>query len=135
MNAYSKKSLIVAIVASLSVAAASAMAQSYLDGSSKMRGDYGQVSHSIMTTRPTYTATAPTQSRSFSYEPSQAAPAPAADGCGCGGASSDKTATPAPTARKDAGTRSFSYEPSMRTNAAPAARPQTPAYLVPKALR
>jgi hypothetical protein len=137
MNTCFKNSLIVAVVASLSLAT-SAMAQSYLDGSSKMRGDYGQMSRSVMTSRPTYTATAPAQTRSFSYEPSQSTPAPApvANGCGCGGASSDQAATPAPTAQRDTGTvRSFSYEPSIRVNSAPAARAQTPAYLVPKSLR
>jgi len=145
MNTCFKKSLIVAIVASLSVAAASAMAQSYLDGSSKMRGDYGQMSRSVVTSRPTYTATAPTQTRSFSYEPSQAAPAPAPaeSGCGCGGcgcgcaaAPNAPAAAPAPTAQRDAGTvRSFSYEPPARTNSAPAARAATPLYLVPKSMR
>jgi len=134
MNTYVKKSLVSAAAAGLSiVVGGSAMAQSYLDGSSKMRGDYGQMSRSVMS-RPTYQATAPAQTRSFSYEPSQSTPAPAANGCG--GASNDKAAAPAPTARSDAGTvRSFSYEPSMRANSAPAARPQTPAYLVPKSLR
>src|SRR5215471_21414426 len=104
MNTCFKKSLIVAIVASLSVVAiGSALAQSYLDGSSKMRGDYGQMSRRITTSRPTYTATAPTQTRSFSYEPSRAAPAPApaASGSGGGSAPSAATTAPAPTAQRD----------------------------------
>jgi hypothetical protein len=120
------------------VASGNAMAQSYLDGSAKMRGDYGQMSRRVITSRPAYTATAPSQTRSFSYEPSQAAPAPApaTSGYGGGNVASSATAAPAPTAQKDAGTvRSFSYEPSMRANSAPPARAQTPLYLVPKTMR
>ena len=140
MKASFKYGSIAAAAVGLSIVAGSAMAQSYLDGSAKMRGDYGQMSRSIVTTRPTYTATAPAQTRSFSYEPSQSAPAPAPAaggcGCGCGGPASDQAAAPAPTAQRDTGTvRSFSYEPTMRVNSAPAGRPQTPAYLVPKTLR
>lgn len=139
MNAFFKKSLTVAVVSGLSIfGIASAMAQSYLNAGSKMRGDYGQMSRSVTPMRPTYQATAPAQTRSFSYEPSQGAPAPAASGCGCGAVSSAPAAAPAPapTARSDSGTlRSFSYEPSMRTNSAPMSRAQTPLYLVPKSQR
>lgn len=141
MNTCFKNGLIVAVAASLSVlATGSAMAQSYLNGSSKMRGDYGQMPRSASTARPMYQATTPSGERSFSYEPSQAAPAPApaANGCGCGSAPSTATAAPAPMAQSQTqSTRSFSYEPSTRAGvASPMVRgAQTPAYLVPKSLR
>jgi len=136
MNTSIKYGLIAA--AGLSIVAGSAMAQSYLDGSAKMRGDYGQLSRRAITSQPAYTATAPAQTRSFSYEPSQGtpAPAPAAGVGGYGNAPSRATTAPAPTTQRDTGTtRSFSYEPSMRANSAPAARAQTPLYLVPKSMR
>jgi hypothetical protein len=141
MNANYRKLLAVLVgLALFAIAAEVASAQSWLDGSSKMRGDYGQMSRSVVTARPMYQATAPNGQRSFSYEPAQAAsaPAPAANGCDCGSAPSAATAAPAPMAQTQTqSTRSFSYEPSTRAGvASPMVRgAQTPAYLVPKSLR
>src|SRR5260221_12560355 len=94
MNARFKNGLIVAVVTGLSIAGVgNAMAQSYLDGSAKARGDYGQMSRNQSS--PMYRYSAPSQ-RSFSYEPAQPAPSAAqpsqlAGGCDCGIAESGIT--------------------------------------------
>jgi hypothetical protein len=133
MNARFTKVLMLFGVVGL-FASTNTMAQSYLDGSSKMRGDYGQMS------RPVYRQAAPMIAernaagtpRNFSYEPSQAAPVNG--GCGCGAAPSAPTAAPAPIAQGPTQTyRAYSYEPSGRANSAIGS--QTPLYLVPKSQR
>ncbi|HEY2827742.1 MAG TPA: hypothetical protein VGJ04_09105 [Pirellulales bacterium] len=135
MNTRYSMGLIAAVVTGLSVVGiGSAMAQSYLDGSAKARGDYGQTSHSQ--TSPMYRYSTPTQ-RTFSYEPapSTAQPAQPAGGCGSGTASSGTSAANNPPAAPQGGVaqrgtqtnRSYSYEPgtssgtmrSSRSNAAP----------------
>ena len=68
MNTCFTKVSMLALVAGIFISS-SAMAQSYLDGSSKMRGDYGQMSRSQ--SGMSYRATVPNVQRSFSYEPSQ----------------------------------------------------------------
>jgi hypothetical protein len=118
-------------------------AQSWLDASSKMRGDYGQAGASrsyggSTVYRAPVIASAPAATRSFSYEPSAATPAPAASTAKKAPATDTVKKVPESTKRVDTTkkapttTRSFSYEPSY---SAPAARSQTPLYLVPKSLR
>ncbi len=142
MNANYRKLLTVSVVAGLvALAAEIASAQSWLDASSKVRGNYGQAGASSVggtVYRAPVIARAPVATRSFSYEPSAATPAPAASTAKKAPATDTvkkvldttkkvETAKKAPTT-----TRSFSYEPSY---SAPAARSQTPLYLVPKSLR
>jgi hypothetical protein len=143
MNANYRKLLTVSVVAGLvALAAEIASAQSWLDASSKVRGNYGQAGASSVGGGTVYRAPviarAPVATRSFSYEPSAATPAPAASTAKKAPATDTvkkvldttkkvETAKKAPTT-----TRSFSYEPSY---SAPAARSQTPLYLVPKSLR
>ena len=149
MNASFKKSLIVVAVATLSlVFVASLWAQSYLDGSSKARGDYGQMSRSWST--PSYRVTTP--SRSFSYEPAPAVKTDKSDSTKVKSNASPKAsdnstakakdntsananAAPNATAQRNSqSTRQFSYEPSMGvTNSRRSS--STPLYLVPKTLR
>ncbi|HEY2827129.1 MAG TPA: hypothetical protein VGJ04_05970 [Pirellulales bacterium] len=140
MNANLKRSsIIVAVVAVSSVFVVSSWAQSYLDGSAKARGDYGQLSRiSRSSAQPMLRATAPSVTRSFSYEP---APAVKTDKAGKGADTNDKAKTDssakaAPNAAASTqSARSYSYEPSMGSASASAARSQTPLYLVPKSLR
>jgi hypothetical protein len=146
MNTRFKNGLIVAVVAGFSLAGVGqAMPQSYLDGSAKMRGDYGQMSRSQSS--PMYRYTAPSQQRSFSYEPAQQAPsaaqpAPTNGGCGCGTADSGKTAASNQPAagqgsvaqRSTQTNRSFSYEPgTTSSNGAMRNRSSsTPLWALPK---
>jgi len=134
MNANYRKLLVVSAgLALFAIAAEVASAQSWLDASSKMRGNYGQAGASSSFSggtvyRAPVIARAPAATRSFSYDPAAAAgtvkKAPAA---------TKKTETAkTEVAKKAPVTRSFSYEPSY---SAPAARLQTPLYLVPKSLR
>ena len=122
MNTRFKNGLIVAVVAGLSMAGVgSAMAQSYLDGSAKMRGDYGQMSRSQAS--PTYRATAPSQ-RSFSYEPTPSAAQPAPT----------QPATPqSSVAQKGTQTyRSYSYEPGTPSSSMRSRSNSTPLWALPK---
>src|SRR5262245_19954184 len=151
MNAIYRKLLTASVAAGLvALAAEVASAQSWLDASSKMRGNYGQAGASSVSGGTVYRAPviarAPATTRSFSYEPAQAT-----GGCGSAPAPAASTATKAPatdtvkkapdnkkveTAKKaPTTTRTFSYEPSVRSYSAPATRSQTPLYLVPKSLR
>jgi hypothetical protein len=144
MNANYRKLLTVSVVAGLvALAAEMANAQSWLDASSKMRGNYGQAgaSSSIsggMVYRAPVIARASAATRSFSYEPSAATPAPAASTAKKAPATDTVKKVPDTTKKVETAkkapttTRSFSYEPSY---SAPAARSQTPLYLVPKTLR
>ncbi len=111
MNTCFKRGLVLAVITSLSaISVNSAMAQSYLDGSAKARGDYGQMSRSSVS--PMYRATAPIQERSFSYEPapSAAQPSQTTDGCGCGNSDSGKTAATKSTDRSARQCRSKRHE-------------------------
>src|SRR5262245_12163572 len=158
MNANYRKLLTVSVVAGLvALAAEMASAQSWLDASSKMRGNYGQAGASSSVSggtvyRAPVIARAPAATRSFSYEPSQAT-----GGCGSVPVPAASTATKAPatdtlkkapdtkkvdTAKKvetaknaPTTTLTFSYQPSVRSYSAPATRSQTPLYLIPKSLR
>jgi len=140
MNANLKRSLIiVAVVAVSSVFVASSWAQSYLDGSAKARGDYGQLSRiSRSYSQPMLRATASSATRSFSYEP---APAVKTDKAGKGADTNAKSKSDSSTkaalnaAANTQSTRSYSYEPSMGTTSTPIARSQATLYLVPKSLR
>src|SRR5262245_22711054 len=155
MNANYRKLLTVSVVAGLvALAAEMASAQSWLDASSKMRGNYGQAGASSSVGggtvyRAPVIASAPAATRSFSYEPSQATggcgsaatPAPAASTAKKAPATDTVKKVPDTTKKVEtakkapATTRSYSYEPSVRSYSAPAARSQTPLYLVPKRLR
>ncbi|HZZ26652.1 MAG TPA: hypothetical protein VFE46_01490 [Pirellulales bacterium] len=105
MNTHFKNGLMVAVVTGLSITAiGSAMAQSYMDGSSKMRGDYGQMSRSQL--RPTYQAAAPAQQRSFSYEPTPVTAQPTQPGSAQGSVAQRSTQT----------YRAYSYEPNAGTS-------------------
>jgi hypothetical protein len=132
-------------------------AQSYLDGSAKARGNFGQAGASS-TWNGGYSYRAPAsaivrqQSAPSTVAKTPAAPAPNAvakapekadtrtfsyepQASGCGSANGAATSAPNATAKKDNGTtRSYSYEPAERTNSAPRSS-QTPLYLVPKTLR
>ena len=142
MNTCFKKGLFVAVVAGLSIAGiGSAMAQSYLDGSAKARGDYGQMSRNQ--SRPMYQATAPTQQRSFSYEPAPATAQPSqpTGGCGYGNAESGKTIASSQPANPQGGVaqrdtrtyRSYSYEPGTTSSGTMRNRSNsTPLYALPK---
>jgi hypothetical protein len=144
MNANYRKLLTVSVVAGLvALAVEMASAQSWLDASSKMRGNFGQAGASSSVGggtvyRAPVTASAPAATRSFSYEPPAATPAPAASTAKKAPTTDTvkkvpDTAKKVETAKKaPATTRSFSYEPSY---SAPAARPVTPLFLVPKSLR
>jgi hypothetical protein len=121
MNTRFRMGLIVAVATGLSVAGIDkAMAQSYLDGSSKARGDYGQMSRSQ--SRSMYQATAPTQQRSFSYEPAPTAAKPSqpANGNADNGKTnaSNQPASPQGTvAQRGTQTyRAYSYEPGAGTS-------------------
>jgi hypothetical protein len=109
MNAYLKTSFSVAAVAAVALGfVASTWAQSYLDGSAKMRGDYGQLPR-ISRIVPMYQAAAPTVARSYSYEP-----APNTKVEKGNTAKSNPIAAPNATAQRNTRTtRSFSYEPGM----------------------
>jgi hypothetical protein len=143
MNARFKNSLIVTVMSGLSVVGFSnATAQSYLDGSAKARGDYGQMSRSQSV--PSYRVTAPSQQRSFSYQP---VPTPTTDqpsqpsgDCGCGnadsgkaGASNQATAPQGGVAQRGTQTyRAYSYEPGMSSGTLRSRSNSTPLYLLPK---
>ncbi len=121
MNTCFKNSLMAAVVTGLSIAAiGSATAQSYLDGSSKMRGDYGQMMRSQ--SQPMYRATAPTQQRSFSYEPAPvtAQPSQPANGnmeSGKTDASNQPASPQGSVAQRNTQTyRAYSYEPNAGTS-------------------
>jgi hypothetical protein len=127
MNTRFKNSLIVAVVAGLSMAeVGSAMAQSYLDGSAKMRGDYGQMSRNQAS--PTYRSTAPSQ-RSFSYEPAPSAAQPAQSQ-----SAQTQPATPqGSVAQKGTQTyRSYSYEPGTQSGTMRSRSNSTPLWALPK---
>jgi len=134
MNANYRRLLTASVVLGLlALAVEAASAQSWLDASSKMRGNYGQagasssVSGGTVYRAPTI-ARAPAVTRSFSYEP-----APVTGTVKKAPDTAKKTETAkTETAKKAPVTRSFSYEPSY---SAPAARSQAPLYLVPKSLR
>jgi hypothetical protein len=141
MHTCFKKSLVVAVVTGLSVVGiGSAMAQSYLDGSAKMRGDYGQMSRSQSS--PIYRYTTPNQQRSFSYEPAPPAqqPSPSTGGCGGGHADSGKDTASNPPAAPQAGIaqkgtqtyRSYSYEPGTSNRTLRSRSNSTPLWALPK---
>ncbi len=138
MNTRFQKGLIVAVVIGLSMAGiSSAMAQSYLDGSAKARGDYGQMSRSQ--SRPTYRYMAPSPQRSFSYEPAQAATQSSqpSTGCGCGDTASvnaaNNSAPHASVAQRGTQTyRAYSYEPGMTTGSMGSRSGSTPLWALPK---
>jgi hypothetical protein len=132
MNANYRKLLTVSVAAGLvALAAEMASAQSWLDASSKMRGNYGQAGASSSVSGGTVyqapvIARAPAATRSFSYEPAPATSTVKKAPDTTKKAETAKTETKAPV------TRSFSYDPPI---SAPAARSQNPLYLVPKSLR
>jgi hypothetical protein len=134
MSKFFKTGSMVAVVVALSAATASA--QSYLDGSSKARGDFGTGSRgAVMQSRPMYQA-APSTQRSFSYEPAPRADQPSQNAKSGSAKVDSKAPMTAPKAdmRKETRTyRSFSNEPgtsggTMRSRASS----QTPTYLLPK---
>lgn len=139
MNTRFTKSLMAVVVAGVSIAgASSAMAQMYLDGSAKARGDYGQMSRNQ--SRPTYRYMAPSQQRSFSYEPSTSAaqPAQATDGCGCAtsgsaSASNQPAAPQGGVAQRSTQTyRAYSYEPGTTVGTMRGRSNSTPLWALPK---
>jgi hypothetical protein len=137
MNASYRRLLTASVALGLlALAAEVASAQSWLDGSSKMRGNYGQagVSRSVSggtVYRAPVIARAPAATRSFSYEP-----APATGTVKKAPDTTKKTEiAKADNAKKAPVTRSFSYEPTLGSTSSPAVRSQTPLYLVPKSLR
>jgi hypothetical protein len=141
MNTRFKNSLIVAAVAAIALAGiGSALAQSYLDGSAKMRGDYGQMSRSQAS--PMYRYTTPNQQRSFSYEPDQPASQPSQSTSGCGGGHADNgkaTTSNPPTAPQGGiaqkGTQaysSYSYEPGTSSGTMRSRSNSTPLWALPK---
>src|ERR1043166_4562512 len=115
MNTRFTKVLLLAVVASPMVVAIAMAGDSYLDASSKARGDYGQVSRSMVESRPIYrseapvialTQPAPSAQQRFSYEPRQSA------GSGTGKADNGKSNPPNAMAQRETRTyRSYSYEP------------------------
>ena len=116
------------------------MAQSYLDGSAKARGDYGQMSRSQSS--PVYRYATPTQ-RSFSYEPAlnNTQPAQTSGDCGCGSANGDKSAANNSPAAPQGGVaqrstqtyRAYSYEPSTSVGTMRSGRSAaTPLWALPK---
>ena len=130
MNASFKNCLIVTVVAALVVAfVGSSSAQSYLDGSAKARGDYGQVNRS--TSQPMFRSAAPNSVRSYSYEP---APAVKTDKAKVDTNKAKSNVAPKTNAAPNTTTRSYSYEPSMGMSGSSRSS-STPLYLVPKTLR
>jgi hypothetical protein len=130
MNAYLKKTFVLAAVSAvLLVFVASSWAQSYLDGSAKARGDYGQlprISRSI--SQPTFQAAAPRAERSFSYEPAPAVKTEKAKSNPSAGTNAMPNAT-----ANNRSTRSFSYDPAAGENGAVRTRSSSvPLYLLPK---
>jgi hypothetical protein len=127
MNTCFKRVLVLAIITGLSaISISSAMAQSYLDGSTKARGDYGQMLGRSVS--PTYRATAPIQARSFSYEP-----APGNADSGKTAATKQPTAPRGSVARKDTkNNRTYSYEPGPETGTMRSRSGTTPLWTLPK---
>ena len=108
-------------------------APSYLDGSSKARGDYGQGVGSVAA--PTYRATPAV--RSFSYEPSQnlIGSTEKSKANNSAKVETKKATAPATAAQKDArAMRSFSYDPAAGTGAVSnrVRGSSTPLYSLPK---
>lgn len=136
MNAQSKNCLILTAVAALVVAlVSSSSAQSYLDGSAKARGDYGQMNRS--SSQPMFRSVAPSNVRSYSYEPAPAVKTDKSDKTDKAKGDSNKTKSnvaPKANAAPNTTTRSYSYEPSRETSNSSRSS-STPLYLVPKALR
>jgi hypothetical protein len=135
MNAFLTKSLSLAVVASLSlVFVANSWAQSYLDGSAKARGDYGQMPRISRTvSQPTFQANAPSATRSYSYEPAPAVKANKGDSTNSKAKSSPSAkANTAPNATaNNRSTRVYSYEPGMGVSNSNRSS-STPLYLLPK---
>lgn len=138
MNTRFTKVLMLGTVAGLFVTASAMAGESYLDASSKMRGEFGQTSRRATEYRPMYRASAPTLAQQqpapnaeqrFSYEPRQIA----GDSRSSASDSANKNA-PNATAQRDTRTyRSFSYEPGTAPSAAMRSRSNsTPLYALPK---
>jgi hypothetical protein len=131
MNASLKNCLIVTAVAALVAAfVSSSFAQSYLDGSAKARGDFGQMNRS--SSQPMYRSMAPSNVQSFSYEPAPAVKTDKADKADNNKAKSN--VAPKANVAPNTTTRNYSYEPSMGTSSS-SRTSSTPLYLVPKSLR
>jgi hypothetical protein len=127
MNTCFKRGLVLAVITSLSaISVNSAMAQSYLDGSAKARGDYGQMSRNSVS--PMYWTTAPIQQRSFSYEA-----APSNSDSGKTAATKQPTAPQGSVARKDTkNDRTYSYEPGPATGTMRSRSGTAPLWALPK---
>jgi hypothetical protein len=108
---------------------ASSSAQSYLDGSSKARGDFGQMNRSYST----YRYAAPNVNRTFSYEPAPAVKTDKTDKTNSDSQKANNNTAPKAKAPSTT-TRSYSYEPSMGASNNSRSS-STPLYLVPKTLR
>jgi hypothetical protein len=122
------------------LASESALAQSYLDASSKARGDYGQASQNTgRTSRLIYSAAAPSELSNVASEPSPAAKTePTAVG-----KQTDESDDTANTDRTDTQTsrrdwyepERNSYERGSFSTGSRGSGSATPLYLVPKSLR
>jgi hypothetical protein len=122
------------------LASSSAMAQSYVDGGSKARGDFGQLSRSQA--RMTYRAGATSAQRSFSYEPAPNVAQQSQSTGNSGRANSDSNKTSANTQpsapqgnvaqRGEQNYRAYSYEPGMSNGTTRSRSGSTPLWALPK---
>ena len=126
--------LFVILTTGLFGVSAAMAAPSYLDGSSKARGDYGQGIGSFAA--PMYRTTSPSVARSYSYEPSQnlAASKPVSPKADASAKVETKKSTAGAIANNNTrSTRSYSYDPSSDSaSASIRSSSSTPLFLLPK---
>jgi len=135
MNMRFQKVLMTAVVIGLYATSSALAAPSYLDGSAKARGDYGQMSRGR--SGMMYQNTSPSVQRSFSYEPSQNAIASQkSDSKKSSDSAKSETKKPdssgAMAQRETRTYRSFSYEPGTAGGTMRGRSGSTPLWALPK---